>query len=121
MKTIEQIAEGVLPEGALAGIGYGRDYEVAKRAAKATLDEVAQALKSDQPIPGIRAYRLATVDELIDAWDAFDGDDVSTFIDAWNAYTAGEDFACPQSADGIHWVTDGSCDNCGDKNREDNA
>jgi|TARA_R100000482_G_scaffold124710_2_gene78566 hypothetical protein len=82
--------------------------------------QLREAIRSDRPIPGLRPYRLATVDELLNAWDQFDSysGDVSEFVDAWNNYTAGLDFACPDSPDGLHAVTGGSCDNCGDKNRE---
>lgn len=81
-------------------------------------EALAEKLRDSGPVPGIRPYRLATVDELIDAYEAYDGD-LGFFITAWNDYTAGHDFPCPESEDGIHYVTDGSCDGCGDKNRED--
>jgi sugar phosphate isomerase/epimerase len=129
VRTIEQIAKEV---GREHFAGYPSDkrpddvawkhldqsfYEVAKEAARVARMELIAAVKGSEPIPGVRPFRLATADELIDAWDAFDGDNVSVFIDAWNAYTAGEDFACPESPDGLHDVSDGSCNGCGDKNR----
>lgn len=87
------------------------------------VETLVTEVQGSQPIPGIRPYRLATVDELLDAWSEFDSNfeslDVSAFITAWNDYTEGKDFPCPEAKDGLHYVTDGSCNYCGDKNRED--
>lgn len=78
--------------------------------------QLRAALEQPHAVPGFRPYPLATVDALIDAYDSFDGD-VAVFVDAWNDYTAGLDFPCPKHPAGIHQVADGSCDLCGDKNR----
>ena len=75
------------------------------------------ALQQPHAVPGFRAHPLATVDALIHAYEAFDGNDITLFVDAWNDYTAGLDAPCSQDRAGIHQVTDGSCDLCGDKNR----
>ena len=56
--------------------------------------------------------------DIIEAWEAFDGDDVSTFFLEWDGYLAGDDEPCGESADGLHQVSDGSCDLCGSKNGE---
>lgn len=58
-----------------------------------------------------------TAQSIVEAWEAFDGDDVSTFFLAWDRYISGEDTPCPKSSDGIHQVDSGSCDLCGSKNR----
>lgn len=43
MRTPEQIARAVVGEDALAGIGYGRDYEMVLKGVRATLAEMAKA------------------------------------------------------------------------------
>ena len=96
-------------------------HQVATEAASTMRKQIVEALAQPGPIPGIRAYRLATVDELLEAAEAHGDFHDPEFIDAWNAYTAGEDFPCPNAQNGLHVVTDGSCDLCGDKNREDYA
>lgn len=60
-----------------------------------------------------------TASEIVDAWEAFDGDDVSHFTHTWDSYIAGTDFPCPGQPDGLHDVTDGSCNGCGDNNRNE--
>lgn len=87
-----------------------------ERVALEARSELLDAVQGSEAIPGVRPYRLATVDELLDAWEAFNGD-VDGFITAWNDYTEGKDFPCPNVAHGVHDVTDGSCNNCGSKNR----
>ncbi|MDL5351149.1 hypothetical protein [Microbacterium sp. zg-YB36] len=123
MKTPQQIAAEVadLPRIGtyrnsqnINGDGFRRAIAVA--AIEADRAQLREALASAGPVPGIRPYRLATVDELLQAWDEYRGDETA-FVDAWNAYTAGEDFPCPEAFGGVHEVTDGSCDACGDKNR----
>ncbi|MEB3022985.1 hypothetical protein [[Mycobacterium] crassicus] len=59
----------------------------------------------------------ATLFQFVEAYEAYEGDDVGSFIVAWEGYLAGSDWPCPQSKDGLHRVTEGSCDQCGDKNR----
>ncbi|MDD4865585.1 MAG: hypothetical protein PHQ28_00145 [Mycobacterium sp.] len=59
----------------------------------------------------------ATLFDCIEAYDSYDGDNVDYFIRTWEKILAGEEFPCPATADGLHQVTDGSCDMCGDKNR----
>ena len=55
--------------------------------------------------------------DLIEAWESLDGD-VDAFISAWASYADGVDSPCPEAGDGLHQVTDGSCDLCGSKNRD---
>lgn len=52
-----------------------------------------------------------------EAYVAYDGE-VDTFVHNWQGYIQDEDFPCPDSLDGLHYVTSGSCDMCGDKNRD---
>ena len=54
---------------------------------------------------------------IVEAWEAFNGDDVSTFFVAWDMYLSGEDTPCSDSPDGLHQDTYGACDLCGSKNR----
>ena len=56
--------------------------------------------------------------DFVDAYERYEGDNVDVFITMWQGYLAGEDYPCPESPTGIHQVTYGSCDNCGDKNRD---
>lgn len=90
---------------------------IAKDAIEADRVELKSALERSDAVPGFRAHPLATADALIDAYDVFTGPDISVFIDAWNNFTAGIDFPCPENPTGLHQVTDGSCNLCGDKNR----
>jgi hypothetical protein len=118
-------AETVMQERITPDEDYGFDYEIGYRSADKIItdarriitDELRITVSKPDAIPGIRPYPLATVDALIDAYEAFDGHDISVFVDAWNDYTAGLDFPCPEHPAGLHQVTDGSCDLCGDKNR----
>lgn len=75
------------------------------------------AAESSDPLPH-RPYRLATVDELTEAWEAMTSEDVSYFIQSWNDCITGQDFACPKAATGLHEEIDGVCENCG-ANREE--
>lgn len=52
---------------------------------------------------------------LLEAWEVRT-EDVDTFIHAWAAFLAGDDIPCPEAADGLHSITDGSCDLCGRRN-----
>jgi len=61
--------------------------------------------------------KAISTSDVVNAWERFDGDNVDTFFWWWDLYLAGKDFPCPESPSGIHQVTDGSCDLCGDKNR----
>lgn len=82
--------------------------------------QISKALARPDTVPGFRPFPLATVDALIDAYAEWDGE-VDVFVDAWNNYTAGLDLPCPEHPSGIHstyLVDDGSCDFCGDKNRD---
>lgn len=79
--------------------------------------QLRAVLAQSLAVPGFRPFPLATVDALLEAYEQFSGEDASVFVDSWNDYTAGLDFPCPYSPAGIHQVTDGSCDLCGDKNR----
>ncbi|WP_026820027.1 hypothetical protein [Arthrobacter castelli] len=87
-----------------------------EEAVEADRQQIRKSLDTFDAVPGFRPFPLATVDALIEAYEAFDGD-VDGFISAWNDYTAGLDFPCPEDPAGIHDVTYGSCDQCGDKNR----
>lgn len=51
----------------------------------------------------------------VDAYEAYDGDNVGQFIHLWQEILSGRepDWYCAESADGLHWVTSGSCDECG--------
>jgi len=66
-----------------------------------------------------------TTSDVLNAYAAFDGDNVAVFTEAWDKFLAGEDEPCRGGqyndiiGDGLHNVTDGSCDECGAKNRED--
>ncbi|WP_154662055.1 hypothetical protein [Acidipropionibacterium acidipropionici] len=53
---------------------------------------------------------------LLEAWDAYAGQDVDAFIRTWAAFLAGDDTPCPEAADGLHSITDGSCDLCARRN-----
>lgn len=53
--------------------------------------------------------------QIIDAYDAFDGEDIGEFTEAWDHYIAGKDVPCI-TPDGLHQITAGSCDQCGRKN-----
>jgi hypothetical protein len=55
--------------------------------------------------------------DFVEAYESYDGDDVGNFIAQWEQYLAGHDFPCKETPTGLHQVTDGSCDMCGDKNR----
>lgn len=113
MKTPEQIADSL-------GINWDCEYVPTRddiiRAIDLDRAQIRNALERPEAVPGFRPFPLATVDALIEAYEAFDGD-LDGFIDAWNDYTAGLDFPCPEHPTGLHQVTDGSCDLCGDKNR----
>lgn len=61
--------------------------------------------------------RLGLLSRFVEAYEAYDGDDVGTFIHVWEDYFAGEDEPCPEAADGLHQITAGSCDQCGSRNR----
>lgn len=52
---------------------------------------------------------------LLEAWEART-EDVDTFIHAWADFLAGDDTPCPEAADGLHSITDGSCDLCARRN-----
>lgn len=118
-------ADQVMNERISPDEDYGFDYAIGYQPAddlvaetrRTVTTELRAAVSKPDAIPGIREFPLATVDALIEAYEAFDGSDPSTFIDAWNDYTAGLDFPCPEHPAGLHQVTDGSCDLCGDKNR----
>lgn len=60
---------------------------------------------------------LGLLGQFVKAYEAFDGDDVGQFTHDWEDYLSGLDEPCPQTADGLHQVTHGSCDQCGSKNR----
>ena len=73
-------------------------------------------------IKAIRADRQQLAEDnlprrMIEAYEAYDGQDVDAFIAAWTEYLTGADSPCPETADGLHEVTEGSCDQCGSKNR----
>ncbi|MFT4284292.1 MAG: hypothetical protein QM598_05600 [Protaetiibacter sp.] len=61
---------------------------------------------------------VLALDRCLAAWEAFDGD-VDGFLSAWVSYLTGADNPCPDdpSGAGLHYVTDGSCNYCGSKNR----
>lgn len=61
--------------------------------------------------------QLGLLSRFVEAYEAYDGDDVSAFIHAWEDYFSGQDEPCPETDDGLHQVTSGSCDQCGAKNR----
>ena len=56
-----------------------------------------------------RAYEVA------DAYESYDGD-VDYFVRRWAEFLNHEDEPCPATEDGIHQISDGSCDECGAKN-----
>lgn len=105
------------PEGQPIIETYPQLQEIITRALTEDRKQIREALERPDAVPGFRAFPLATVDALIDAYERFDGADPAVFVDAWNDYTAGLDFPCPEHPAGLHQVTDGSCDLCGDKNR----
>jgi hypothetical protein len=57
--------------------------------------------------------------DVLNAYDAFQGDDVGDFTFAWDDYLAGRDKPCAWTADGLHDTSAGSCDMCGRKNYND--
>ncbi|AOS94933.1 MULTISPECIES: hypothetical protein [Mycobacterium avium complex (MAC)] len=58
-----------------------------------------------------------TLFDFVEAYEAYEGNDVGWFIQSWQAILAGRDTRCPETRDGLHQVTHGSCDMCGEKNR----
>lgn len=108
--------EGFTRAQAESDIDTGDIHDLIAEAVEADREQIRQALQHPQAVPGFRPFPLATVDALIEAYEAFDGD-VDGFISSWNDYTAGLDFPCPSDPAGIHEVTHASCDQCGDKNR----
>lgn len=60
-----------------------------------------------------------TLHNFVEAYERYTGDDVDGFVLIWRDYLEGTDTPCPDnpSGDGMHAVTSGSCDYCGDKNR----
>lgn len=79
-------------------------------------EQLLLALSGRRAVPGFRNYSLASVDQLLSAYESFDGD-LNDFSRVWSDYMVGKDFPCPSAADGIHDVTDGVCKDCGDVNR----
>lgn len=71
------------------------------------------AIKADRE----QVRQLGLLSQFVEAYEAYDGQDVSSFLHEWEDYLAGTDEPCPGSADGLHQVTSGSCDQCGSKNR----
>lgn len=55
--------------------------------------------------------------DILNAYDAFEGDDVGTFTAAWDEYLAGTDTPCTAAADGLHYDPEGfgrgACALCG--------
>lgn len=116
MKTPEEIIGSLELDPEWFALNEDRDSiedELRKIAVNAI--NVDRAQREPEPRP---SYKPATINALIEAWEAFGYDDVSVFIHHWEKYLAGYDFPCPKHPAGIHQVTDGSCDLCGDKNRE---
>lgn len=63
---------------------------------------------------------MPTIRDFVEAYEAYDGDNLDWFIERWEKILAGEtDFWCRASKDGVHWISDGSCDECGAKNLDD--
>ena len=91
--------------------------QVAETAIMADRLQVREALTKSDAIAGIRSFPLISANDLIEAYVAYDGE-VDTFVHTWQGYIQDEDFPCPDSLDGLHYVTSGSCDMCGDKNRD---
>lgn len=62
-----------------------------------------------------------TTSDILNAYDAFDGEDVGTFTQAWDEYLAGADEPCTAAADGLHYdpagFGRGACALCGKVNR----
>lgn len=114
MKSPKQIADSLGIDGECE---YIPTVDDTIRAIEMDRAQIRKALAQPMAVPGFRPFPLATVDALIDAYEAFDGNDVSVFVDAWNDYTVGLDFPCPEHPAGLHQVASGSCDLCGDKNR----
>jgi hypothetical protein len=87
------------------------------------LENEPERLNDDgNPVQPLDTGRVWTSD-IIDAYEEFDGDDLGAWQEAWDRYLAGTDTPCRSVdgeiyGDGIHQVTDGSCDRCGAKNRE---
>lgn len=90
--------------------------ETARDAVLADRAQIHEALQTGQAVPGIRTDAVPSVSALIDAYAAYDGE-VDTFVHEWQGYFEGRDTPCPDSDDGLHYVTSGSCDMCGDNNR----
>lgn len=81
--------------------------------------QLAAALRGTGAVLSLRPFPRASVSQLIDAYAEWDGE-VDAFVLAWDNYTAGLDSPCSGHPAGIHSTylsDDGSCDYCGDKNR----
>lgn len=90
-----------------------------QEAIKADRKQISRELASTRAVPGIRSFDRTGVSDLLDAYAEWDGD-VDVFVAAWDNHTAGIDFPCPEVPHGVHSTylrDDGSCDDCGDKNR----
>ncbi|AOE43844.1 hypothetical protein SEA_SPEEDDEMON_1530 [Gordonia phage SpeedDemon] len=61
---------------------------------------------------------MATLNDFVEAYEAYDGDNVGTLIHMWERfYLPGIETPCPDlRTGGLHQITDGSCDLCGAKN-----
>lgn len=133
MRSPEQIAAETLPpsitdDGKVSPINRSLIFRWVERAVREARLDVMLALRRDRGrIPGIRTFPVPPVEDLLEAWEAFDSElprssshsiDADVFFEAWNRYMLGHDFPCPESADGLHTVTCGSCDSCGDDNRD---
>lgn len=57
------------------------------------------------------AQRIYTTD-ILNAYAAFEGEDVGTFTEAWDGYIAGDAEPCT-SPDGLHGYEAGTCIHCG--------
>lgn len=57
------------------------------------------------------------LDRFVEAYVSYHDDNMAFFIHEWSNYLAGVDTPCPETDDGLHQVTSGSCDMCGSKNR----
>lgn len=73
--------------------------------------QIANALRTETPVPDIRPYAPTPLHRMIDAYEHFDGD-LDGFITAWEHHIAGQDEPCLAVAHGIHEYAHARCTEC---------
>lgn len=128
MKTMEQISREAIDKHYGLGTPWGEPNEFGEEGftraqAESDIDSddiravIEDALRADRSQRAAAVNKTASVAELIEAYEAFDGD-VDGFISAWDDYITGKDTPCPRDPAGIHDALDGApCPQCHDVNR----